>query len=316
MTRALPGGVEHDVDPDRFPLSTLSDTALSAALARWERVMGTPWWGTPGTAGMNALEAGLKAVRTWRAEWKPVHPIDDGAEAAYRPAQWDRRPDTKSPFLHGYDVTRMYSTAAGVTEVPPGALRRGPAEFDKALSGWWLVDVAPWCWDELPDPAGYARRSHRPGTARWLTTPTVRLLADLHDQGAHGGFTVERSWVGKGRPIFREWNQGLELLWREGGAEMRTAAKAAGRETIGLLNSETHSTYRPDWHYAVIAQARANLWRKVWKIYGQDQRVPLTIDTDCVWYGSESPDPTVMPPSAFRFGDTPGALKPKRSVTV
>ncbi len=316
MTRTLPGGVALDVDADRFPFVTLDDVALRVALTHWEQVTGTEWWGTPGTAGVNALEARIKAVRTWHAAWKPEHPVDDGAESAYRPAQWDRRADAKLPFLHGYDVTRMYATAAGVTEVSPGALRRGPSEFDKALAGWWLVDVAPWCWDEIPDPAGYARRSHRPGAARWLTTPTVKLLADLHDQGAHGGFTVLRSWVGKGRPLFREWNQGLERLYREGGPEMRDAVKAAGRETLGLLNSATHTTYRPDWHHAVIGQARSNLWRKVWKVYGLDVRTPLAIDTDCVWYGSEDADPVTAMPSVFVLGDGPGQLKHKGTVAL
>lgn len=314
--RTLPAGVAADATLDRFPFAEMADDALSAALSEWWAVMGTPWFGTPGTAGMNALETRIKAVRTWHADWKlQGGPFDRATESPYRPQQFDRRPDSHALWLHGYDVTRMYSTAAGVTDASPGRLHRGPREFDKSLAGWWKVDISPWCWDELPDPAGYPGRHHRPGADRWVTTPTLRLLADLHDQGAHGGFTITESWVGKGRPIFKEWNQALEKLYREGGREMRAAAKAAGRESIGLLNSETYSTYRPDWHFAVIAQARSNLWRKLWRIYGQESRVPLAVDVDCVWYSGITPDPMDSLPLSFTVGDNPGNVKHKGTVS-
>jgi hypothetical protein len=255
--RTLPRGVAPDVDVDEFPFIEMSDGALSAALRQWLAVMGTPWFGTPGTAGADALEARIKARRTWRAAWTlSSGPFDRASEAAYRPAHWNRLGEDGT-LRHGYDLTRMYSTAAGVTEVCPGALHRGPREFDKSLAGWWRLEMSPWAWpNHLPDPAGYLNRRQHEGTARWVTTPTAKLLDDLTSQGMYGGFSVLDSYVGKGRPIFREWNQALEQLYREGGPEMRTAVKAAGRQTIGLLNSETYSTRRPDWHFSVIAQAR------------------------------------------------------------
>lgn len=309
----LPRGVDPDVDPDRFPFITLDPDAMRADLSRWRVVMGTEWFGTPGTAGADALEARVKASRTWRADWTSGSgPFDRAAEAAYRPTHWNRFGEDGT-YRHGYDVTRMYSTAAGTTEVSPGGLRRGPRTFDKSLSGWWRVELSPWPWADLPDPAGYSTRREHDGTARWLTTPTVKLLDDLTDSGHYGGFSVLDSYVGKGRPIFREWNRDLEQLYRDGTPEMRAAVKAAGRETIGLLNSPTYSTRRPDWHYAVIAQARANLFRKIRKAW-EDGAAPLAVDTDCVWYGSDDPDPVTARPAAFALGDGPGQLKHKGTV--
>lgn len=315
--RTLPPEVAPDVAPDRFPLITLDDDALSASLRQWRAVMGTEWWGTPGTAAMHALEARIKAVKTWHARWRlPDGPYKGGVERVHIPAQFDRRPDCRCRYLHAYDVTRMFPTAAGCTDVALGALQPGPREFDKSLAGWWLVDIAPWCWDELPDPAGYASRHHRPGDPRWVTTPTLRLLADLHDQGAHGGFSVVMSFVGKGRPVFKAWNQAAEQLYRAAVTrELRDAVKMSTREAIGLLNSSTYSTSRPDWHFAVIAQARSNLFRKLWKVYGSEARAPLAIDTDCVWYGSDNPDPVASLPDGWVLGDMPGQFKVKGTVT-
>lgn len=310
----LPRGVTADVDPDRFPFITMELPARWAALARWREVMGTEWFGTPGTAGADALEARVKASKTWRADWTSGNgPYDRAAESAYRPQQWNRFGQGWT-YRHGYDVTRMYSTAAGTTEVSPGGLRRGPRVFDKALSGWWRVELSPWVWPDLPDPAGYETRRQHDGAARWLTTPTLKLLADLEDAGQYGGFVVLDSYVGKGRPIFREWNRGLEQLYREGGPEMRSAVKAAGRETIGLLNSPTYSTRRPDWHFSVIAQARANLFRKVSRAWSEGF-APLAIDTDCVWYGSDNPSAGAAVPPGFVLGDGPGQVKHKGTVT-
>lgn len=315
MTRALPRGVDADADADRFPFIDLPDDALSASLSRWWEVMGAPWFGTPGTAGADALETRIKSVRTWHADWTlPAGPFDRAAEMAYKPQQWNRLDGWSEQYRHGYDITRMYSTAAGITEVAPGGLRRGPREFDKSLAGWWRVELSPWQWAELPDPAGYPTRRHRDGEARWLTTPTVKLLDDLERAGRYGGFSVLDSRVSKGRPVFKEWNQGLERLYREGGPEMRAAVKAAGRETIGLLNSPTYSTRRPDWHHAVIAQARANLFRKIAKAHAEG-RPPLLVDTDCVWYGSDDPDPVTACPPVFTLGDGPGQMKHKGTVT-
>lgn len=316
MSAPLPRGVDADTDPERFPLITLDGQGLMAALYHWERVMGTPWALTPGVAGADALEAIVKGVRTYRAAWKqaPGQPYSRASEAPYRAGMFDVRDDCTAPYLHAYDLTRARPTAAGVTMVSPWALRPGPKEFDKGEAGWWLVDVAPWCWPDFPDPAGYNRR-WEPGASRWLSTPTLTLLRQLEEQGVHGGFTVERSYTGQGRPLFREWNARLETLIRGADTdELRACAKAAGRETLGLLNSSTYQIYRPDWHFQIIAQERTNLFRKMWKVYGEEARTPLAIETDCVWYGSHDPDGVIDAPLCFTLGDRPGGFKVQKTV--
>ena len=312
----LPRGVEPDTDPERFPMIDLDADAMSAALRHWESVMGTPWVFTPGVAGADALEARIKAAKTYRAAWKvrPGQPYSRATEAPYRAAMFDRRLDSKAPWLHAYDLTRARPTAAGVTLVSPWALRPGPKAFDKSEAGWWYVEVSPWCWPDFPDPAGYNRR-WQPGEPRWLSTPTLALLRQLEEQGVHGGFSVLESYTGKGLPLFREWAAGLERLLREAETpELRDAVKAAGRETLGLLNSSSYQIYRPDWHHQVIAQERANLFRKMWKVYGEEARLPLAIETDCVWYGGITPDAEMSCPLCFTLSDKPGGFKVKGTV--
>ena len=56
---------------------------------------------------------------------------------------------------------------------------------------------------------------------------------------------------------------------------------------------------RPDWHYAILAQARANLWRKMRRIGEQEKRWPLFIDVDNVWYSAVSDDPRAECPKGI-----------------
>lgn len=302
------------VEWDKTPLVESDDRERD--LAMWQAVMGTEYGGTPGTAGADALEARIKAVRTYTAAWKTGGPGGAG-EAPYLVRSWDRRGASTAPFLHGFDVTRMYATAAGTAEASPWALRRtGRIEFDKSLAGWWRVELCSWPHGKLlPDPAGYpARRSGALDTARWVTTPTLKLLDELTAEGVYGGFNVLDSWTGKGRRLFEAWNRAAEELHRTGSPALAATAKEASRQTIGLLNSSTYSTLRPDWHYAVIAQARCNLFRKMWRAWCTAAVGPLAVDTDCVWYAGITADPESARPDNFRLGNTPGCFKVKGTV--
>jgi hypothetical protein len=74
------------------------------------------------------------------------------------------------------------------------------------------------------------------------------------------------------------------------------------------MNRPGNSVYRPDWHHAVIAQARSNLWRKLWKVGTTADRWPIEIMVDNAWYESDDPDPErarpVGLPPCNRLGQT------------
>ncbi len=131
------------------------------------------------------------------------------------------------------------------------------------------------------------------------------------------------SRVGPGKRLLRGWSETLERTYREtvcmgtwatAGVEankVAAAAKAVYRESVGLLNRATNWMYRPDWHYSIIALARCNLWRKMWKVGRDEDRWPLAIDVDNVAYGSADPDPVASIPKALNLGDYPGQFKVK-----
>lgn len=94
------------------------------------------------------------------------------------------------------------------------------------------------------------------------------------------------------------------------------AVKNAGRATLGLLDRETNWIYRPDWYHAVIAMARSNLWRKMWKTGGGVNGGgpwPLWVDVDNIWYGSDIEDPREACPDGIVIGPKLGQFKPKSS---
>jgi hypothetical protein len=102
-------------------------------------------------------------------------------------------------------------------------------------------------------------------------------------------------------------------------------AQQAYRQGWGMLNKRTSRVHRPDWHYAVVAMARANLWRKLRQVGEKTDRWPLAIDVDNAWYSSphEDPDdavselqwphPTTGEPTGIVFADKLGAFSHKGS---
>lgn len=305
----------------RCPLVYPKDPRRSTnSLAAWHLLTGHPWFGTPGLAASDVLEDNLKAVKPKAAVRRLTKggPGDSAHEAALSKIMPLPNPGI---YHHVYDCNRQYLAAVGAVEVCPWALRHtGDRDFDKRLAGWWLIEVPAWNMPMLPDPAGYeswpmpGRPPH--SRQRWLTTPTVALLAELAEQGLSAGVEVLDSWTGTSRRLFRPWAEKMEGAYQRavnvGLADIATAIKqAAGREVMGLWNAESYHTYRPDWHYSVIAQARCNLWRKLHAVFNNTGRYPLGVETDAVVYGAMEADPIEACPAEFTLGANLGQFKVK-----
>lgn len=305
-------------------------------LSLWHDLTGSAWRGSPGIAGLTVLRAKLPELPMKGGKRKPSMKMtegpDDGAELDIYPDDFQRPQTTR--YAHGYDATRMFLAAAGVVELSPWTLRHtGRRVFTKNLAGWWKVELGPWNHAEMPSPAG-------PGeSVRWVTSPTLELLQGLQEAGGpFQPFEVIDSWTANSRRILRTWSKTLEdayLMCRavadeadgdkwgrdQDAAAVAQAVKEAYRQTIGLLKPNAgwdHTpTYRADWHYAIIAQARCNLWRKLWTVGQQSGRWPLEITVDNVWYGSDDPDPVSAVPdglplvNADGHADRLGTFKPK-----
>lgn len=212
-----------------------------------------------------------------------------GCESPYTKSQFmnPELPEWEEPGNFEFltvDARKAYLSAACYVKVATGKLIPGPTMFDKALSGFWRVRVAPWPESScLPNPAGYAAPL-ADGT-RWVTSPTLELLDEIRHE-----FTVYESWVAKGSTALKAWGERLrDVLYGPHGPALETAVKSAAVQTIGDWaripeNPETKARLcRPDWNAAVIAMFRSNLWRKM-RDAGHSGIYPAWVETDKVLY--------------------------------
>lgn len=331
------GVLSHLSDHHRFPFSPATVTDLAPLLAWWHEMTGSAYRGTPGMSGVAILRAHHSRVRAQRVAgarnieptWLPKTPGKVGYELPYGLHMWQAPPAEKPhAWEHGYDVVGQHLAAMITVEVSAVGLRQtGRIEFDPRRAGWWLIEASPW-WDpRLPDPMGYLPDQDNV-VARWVTTPTAKLLADLAAQGVHGGFAVLDSWTGPGtrrvlKPFAERIRDGLAVLarvehspmlsmWQRRNLPlMRRALKQCYAETNGLFQSDGGRVCRPDWFSSVVAEARANLWRKLYRVQAATGRSPLRVDVDNVWYASDSADPVASCPPGFTLTitDEPGTYR-------
>lgn len=328
-------GVHPRIPADRCPLISPWPPDSVHALAMWQRLTGKAWRGTPGVAGMTLLRelapTTMVRGRPTKPAWQQAAGPAGAHELAWEVSYWSR--PAQHPFAHGFDATRMYLAAAGACEVLAAwPLKNEGKRFDprKSLAGWWRVRLGEWTDPRLPSPAGHGD----PGE-RWVTTPTLVLLHELAEAARLDpsrpwlDFEVTDSWTGAGRRLLRRWADTLEGTYqaatdamnaRDGAGapsahaqdagRVRDAVKVVYRETIGLLKpvdpKPGKGVYWPYNHYAIIAQARANLWRKIWQIGTRDDRWPIAIDVDNVWYDSPAEDPERGKPPSLPLVDSQG----------
>lgn len=315
-------------DQYRYPFAPVGMIDMAPMHAWWHELTGSAYRGTPGMAGTAILRDQLaRAARkpgVREPTWHPTQPEETpGYELPFTLDQW-QAPTGDGPdkdyasrqwaYEHGYDVVGQHLAAMGTVEVSAFTLRHtGAVEFDSKRAGWWLIRSAPW-WDpRLPDPMGYTNAGTE--LERWVTTPTVKLLADLSALGVHGGFQVLDSWTGPGtrrvlKPFSDTLRNALHVLarvehdpmltgWQKRHLPLlRKGFKQCYAETFGLLGRAGGRIHRPDWHHAIVAEARSNLWRKLYR-NANSGRWPLRVDHDNVWYGHDSADPVATCPEAF-----------------
>lgn len=271
-----------------------------AALELWHRLIGAPYYGTPGWAGTEALRQLADAGRGKRPTFKPAADLVGPADAYELPFLADH---FKGPLPRGmrhagaFDMRMAYLSSALVVRLAVWSLKpTGKVDaYDPDRAGWWLVRLSPWQDKRIPDPAGYGD-----GDTRWVTGPTLSLIDPLVAEGIHGGYEILDSWTApiiqasNGRPL-KAWAERIrDGLYADlpgpAGAAVKVALKQSYSKTVGSLNNLSAPIYRPDWHFAVIAQSRANLWRRMWGIGRNLDRWPLWIETDNVWYPLAGPD--------------------------
>jgi hypothetical protein len=315
-------------DPKEFPFWGESVLDTVATLRLWHDLTGSAYRLTPGASGLAILST-LDKARAARKNAKPPATLrakayadpDDGLEEPYW--MWrGPKPEQLQPWAFGFDAIRSYIAAAMVTEVSPWPLKpTGRIPFDRRRAGWWLCELPAWNEPRVPDPAGYnldERGQQR--MVRPLTTPTVTLLEELTAEGVYGGVRILDSCTGPARDFpLRPWAERMrdayQLIDPTSGKDrrpypkvfddadvdrVRAALKVCGHKTLGALASPDSWAYMPHAWYSVVATARANQWRRMWRAGKTENRWPLWIEVDLVVYGADEDDPMAAAPRAFR----------------
>ncbi|MFE4960431.1 hypothetical protein ACFRCW_42455 [Streptomyces sp. NPDC056653] len=315
------GYVIWTVLPEALPVAgrshpLIGETAQATAwnLHQWTKATDLPWVGTPGMTGNQLLIDRTPAPKqgTRAPRWNTPNEWTHGdIETPYSRAQWSREPGL--PHIHSYDANMAYLSALLVLELPADDLTHHHAPpFDPKEGGIWRVQLERWHLEnEMPDPAGYAPTL--PDGSRWVTTQTLALVHALTEHGDHMGYKILESWTAPARRITRQLAEQLrDIITADTTTPtLQTAARRVYKETYGMWRRRGR-VHRPDWHYATIAMARANLWRKMWRAHQQDM-TPLYVETDDVYYDTAQPDWALAAPAGFPLDATGrklGSFKP------
>lgn len=293
-----------------------SPLELLCHLAHFDRATGGTRWCGAGSVTSDVFLRAKLGKRIASSDAPP--PIEDGSalEVAY---VWHRRPGADEQnyrYVHGLDLNLAYANAASSLELPTG-----PAEhvdwptFDKRLPGVYLFDPGPWPSDLPPPWSGGLDEEGRPGSV-WVTAPTAERMCQV-------GLEPLEGWVWRqhGRHL-RAWYELLrdaraDLL--ELGGPPLEAVKQIARRGLGRLSStrrtlpkgaeylEDDPLFQPYWNWAVVAEARCRLQRRISELGVR----PVAVDTDCLYFLSSRPSPTYLGARiGLPMGDGLGQFKP------
>lgn len=283
---------------------------FARSLADYHQVVGTRFYATPGVTGLEMMRH-----RTRLSEepyWAPVGFYAPGkVPKATRHAEDDYRAwvapsdgERGGAYEHAYDAVSAYLAAAGAAYLPVGELHYAAGgTFDARRGGYWLIELPVWNLPYLPHPAG----NHREGAGPvWVTSPTMELLEELAEFGILARPELISSWTASTLRVLRSWQEQVrEALIRSGGdqyePQVRRAVKATYTEAIGLMGREGGRVFRPDWRHTLIAAARCNLFRKMWRVARDEHRFPVRIKVDAVTYASDEYDPVAAAPAGLRL---------------
>lgn len=295
------------------PLVGADPLTTSLQWHQWSTLTGRPWIGSPGMTGNDLLMRAWHRGAAPRWQDRDYSRITGPCERAYSPLTWHSGHD--GPVI-GYDANKAYLAAYQGAELAADGLEHTVRpEFSPALGGFWRVEIEPWADKRLPDPAGYGHVLED-GT-RWLTTPTLALVDDLAQRGLHGGYSVLEAYTAPARRITRTWAERLrDIIADTSGTDVDYLARAAGRvykATWGMWARTGGLIQRQDWHYTILATARATLWRKLERYGREEDRWPVRIETDAVFYPSDGRPWPDQAPAAMTLDPTGrklGAWKP------
>lgn len=205
----------------------------------------------------------------------PPYPRDIMDKSGRKAHQvWLARPKWTNPEPPRGPVTRLDVPGAYLnaftTWLPVQALRHDTSgHYDPRQAGVYLITPPAWEIGDLPSPLGHREE---PGPM-WVATPTLRNLLRAHAKyGLCGPTQIHEAWTA---PATEEMLLSLKAVL----GHLRSHARADGDQlmadmikkmyskfysTIGQSNDNRY-TRRPEWGFAIEAQAHWNLWERAYK---------------------------------------------------
>jgi hypothetical protein len=219
-------------------------------------------------------------------------------------------------YMHAFDKNWMYISACSGLKLgfgKPEHITGGHDAWD-GRPGYWLVTPGSRIaneWAMLPPMI--SERAQR----SWVSTPTVEVALEQYTS-----LVFRDAWV------YPEYHNPLTAWARRLKAARETlrdsnpvaygVLKSCYSQAIGWLGlnklkdgTEPVDLYRPDWRHAIIATARANMYRNVAKAYQASGIAPFAIATDCLYYVTDSICDAGLFASklGLRLGDAVGEYK-------
>jgi len=263
-----------DTDPLLGGFASLAQQ--TERLDMWRRVVGTPYYGSPGVAATMNLRSrkGMQGVQ-WKIResgvlsgWLPPGQINDltwklPAKKTVRLAsacRWDLR----SAYLAALSLCPLPATKL----MPTGA---NPILPTDGGSGYYRVRVAktdPW--------RAWLGPSDRHG-CHWLGASTYQVM---------GCPPVLDSYTAPARRILRGWAEHWRDLMTACHTEpYRSTLKDGYTQMVGLFAVQSGSIYRPDWRHMIMDYTRASMLRRIRNVSNHFKGLlPSCVDTDSVWY--------------------------------
>lgn len=258
-------------DAGEYPLVNEDEpTATVALLGQFQALTGVCYGGMPALLAAAILKhhyEGKKATSTVPKWIAPACPVDPLCDRPITKTVW-HNPEVRTPNRidrESIDTNTAYLAAYGTGRQARYQLRAtGAIPFDHTLSGYWRVELEPWNERRMPHPAGIFGKDE---TRVWLTTPTLKLLEELREDGFYKGFRVLDSWTSKGARVLDPMAAKLDALINTPGtaAPLVKVGKMAYQQFHGYLKTSTGLIHRPDWYSAVMAESRTMLWRRCWQ---------------------------------------------------
>jgi uncharacterized protein DUF927 len=298
----------------RAPWNTATDgRILRDAVLTFARVVGEPYYLSPNETSAQII---IKSARP-RGEndvdkLAPVTMMPPPAGNIDHLETWSRvLMDIEDSAIHVHQYDLNAAELGVTTDIYLGVgnpVHHGPrtwnTKVDKKLASYNRVALDPTKFDpRLPDLGEYWRRSDTDDGTAWLPTDLVVLLDEIGIP-----FEIVDSWIWRRshrtlRSYYTRLTEARATTRSESAAESdRLAGKVIGglyKSRVGDFQRERSRISRPDFRDAIKARRVANMYRRAKKIGETENRYPIAMYVDALYYVGDDPNPWIAAPAGL-----------------